>query len=485
MPGVNSKAVPMHLDLITYFDGNGKGGNGSIDFSNRYKAKHNGNLNHIVAKARSQVEMPQAVKVIHFQYSKSQFEERADYCKRLGSTYGQKFPIANYFPKDQPMGNTGSGNNNRYMLRAPATNEKDFTLKRGQPVFEIVDPILQESRRTVSIGASSLYCSNIYNGLPHFMEVRFVGISQTESRAWDNTRVMQACVAATDGTAKILNSSTLYLPLNSYCFQSNFSCIRINDDGTPVPVIITDIGDGGAGISNTAFLPSIFYLQDNSLYSMEQRIDTMLTSMFAQEDDTFDSKALFSDRLSQYVKRIADICDRRSTTFELRKDFVLYEFATVMAFILVLFRVDCFKHDNRADYLTNLADVVALGARVLSFYGRERAEIVANQMGGFFPNVGKLTQVLTSDYLWTAPRLAEELVKIKELADPDVHGGDTDTIEHNITDLLNQRWWVWRRLNTSCNQLRAEGHKIMKRMYMGINREAAEPGEWFTIEINA
>lgn len=478
MAAVAVQAMPhrqfaMHLDFLTSFDNDGI----NFNVNNRYKPDPGRRIPRTPAHEREEVQMKQGQRIIHFQHSKNQIKERAEMMSRLCQALGSKFPIAAFFPK-HPGGYKGS-----HLERAPMGSQADFKLKRGMVVFEVLDPITGETRRSQVVGASSTYGAHCYNGLPYFMDVHVLGVSQTESIGSPNG-VREECVAATSGTDKILNTSILSIPTGVYCYMSEFCCVTTDSNGNVCPVVNTAMGVDGtvensAGISEGCFLPGIFYLTDNNMYSLEERIDEELTSMFKNVDAQYPDGTPFKTRMNAYCEAIAGICDRRCTTFEMRKDFVLYELATIKAYNLVLGRVDVFKF-NRAQYAEALSQAVAMATRVLSFYGRERAEIVAHQMGGFFPNVNKLEQVLRTDYYFDADHMKEVVKEIKELG-----ANQNGDLEGDISDLLNKRWWLTRRLDKCLQQLRAEGHKILKRMYIGKSRESAESGEWFTIEIFA
>lgn len=482
----------IHRDFITAWDGDG------INFNTGYRYKHlaNGKLPRIDAKQRASVEMHQGQHIIHGQYEKNQAEWRLDQCNRLSATFKNAMPIENYFPMQQSV----RSSDGKHIYRAPASqNALDFTLKRGQPVFEELDPITREKMRDSVVGASALKVSNIYNGLAHFINISVKGISQTEASPTIPNSVRTDITIAVKGTDLLLNTSLMYIPHGVYVYVSDFCCMTTDGQGNMIPCINTDTGEGGTGFRGTAFLPSLFYLQDNSIYSLEDRINRMILSMLNEVEENYDLNANDQDPYKEYceaiIAKVASIADRRSDTFEFRQDFVSYELATVLGFKAFLKRIDCFywaEHTPKGlkAKINAMIQTLTVAYRVLSYYGRERAEIVAYQMESFFTKIGKLTQTLTSDFLWTPEALAEKLDELTKY-ELEIHGLD-DTDQANMpqltrimTILYNCRCWLDTHLETSVNQQRGEGGKILKRRYLCRTHEGMQPGYWGTVNIFA
>lgn len=484
----NSK-LSLHWDVFTTcFDGgDGKGGTMiDLDAPNRYrKAWTSQKKNIIPAKERKEVKMPQNQQVVHFQFSKTQTEERENLSRLLQGSIGNKLPNDAYYPR---LPGSKEKLMERNYLRAPLVGPRAFRLKRGMILIQLLDPITQEAPRVTAHGVSAYNLTHCWNGVPYYTLDKFGGISATESQGDDFVGVREDGVAITRGGACILNNSGLHIPLSVYVYYSRMPYITTDNQGNVVNVINTDTGDGGAGIYGQTFTPGIFYLTDNSIFSLEKRINEQLISMFYNTDLGLDlSQEEFRDHLATFNQKIAEICDQRCTTFELRQDFVLYELAVLKAYKMVMERVDCYNWNSskkgRYGYAEALHDTVVLGVRALSFFGRERAEIVVNEYNGFFAGNNQCRQVLSSDFLYGKQALEKKIDELDTIFN--AGASDPNKVEEAIELLLNERWWVSTRADQSINMSRAEGIKMLKNRYMGISREAAEPGDWFEIEVNA
>jgi hypothetical protein len=468
--------------FTTCFDGAGQNGGAMIDLDapNRYrKAWTQQRVPVLIAKQRKEVKMPQNQRVVHFQYSKTQTEELNEMSRRLMASIGNKLPNDNYMPR--LPGSKDKLDDHRY-LRAPLIGPRAFRLKRGMILIQLLDPITQEAPRVTAHGVSGYKLTNCWNGVPFYVLDKFGGISATESNGDDFVGVREDCTAITSGSACILNNSGLHIPLSVYIYYSRMPYVTTDNQGNKVPAINTDTGDKGAGIYGQTFLPGIFYLTDNSIFSLEERIDEQLKSMFREVDQGLDLKNDdFSNHLAAFNQQIADICDQPCTSFELRQDFVLYEFAVLKAYKMIMSKVDCYNwkdlENGREKYRKALYESVSLGMRALSFFGRERADIVVNEYSGFFAGNSQCKHVLSSEFLYGKSALEKKLNELHALLSEDVEGA--------IEILLNERHWLNTRIDRALNMCRAEGIKILKNRYVGISREQAEPGDWFEIDVNA
>ena len=478
--------LSLHWDVFTTcFDGRGLI---DMDAPNRYrKAWTQQRKNIIIAKERKEVKLPQNQRIVHFQFSKTQAEERNELSRRLLNSIGNKLPNDNYFPR--LPGSKDKLDDHKY-LRAPLIGSRAFRLKRGMILIQLLDPITQEAPRVTAHGVSGYNLTHCWNGVPYYVLDKFGGISATESQGDDFVGVREDCTGITSGGACILNNSGLHIPLSAYIYYSRMPYVTTDNQGNVVPVINTDSGDGGAGIYGQTFLPGIFYLTDNSIFSLEERIDEQLRSMFRDVDQGLNltSSNDFSNHLAEFNKQISDICDQRCTSFELRQDFVLYEFAVLKAYKMVMAKVDCYNWKDlgpdaaREAYRRALHETVSLGMRALSFFGRERAEIVVNEYSGFFAGNNQCQHVLSSEFLYGKQALESKLQELDKMLN---NNNDRGGVEQGIEDLLNERHWLNNRIERAINMCRAEGIKILKNRYVGISREQAEPGDWFEIEVNA
>jgi hypothetical protein len=471
----------LRYDFTTPYDGLGQGVN-EINLNNWYRKRELPLRG--TAKKRQQVMVKQGPRVIHAQQSKNIMEERELMKKNGARTLAKHVPVQDYYPQSS----TQQG------VRAPVGTISSHQIKTGNLLFEVIDPIKGESQRTQAQGASSLFISNVYNNLPYWAEVRFVGIAQGEPDITNASDVRTELTVAVFGGEKILNNSGLTIPAHVYVYMSTQPYITTENEETVNALELAD----PYGMQNDAFIPGIFYLTDNSIFSLETRIGHMVTDILSSVDTThFDVRgdAHAGDYPTilhpQYITVINDIATRRSTTFEMRKDFVLYEMATFKGVLSIMDRIDRWTYGliantaTRMAYKTNLALVTSLGARALSFFGRERTDIVSYHLSGLIGQGQASSQVyglLESDFFRTPESLKNELTEIQKHAGMGTNPEDTET---DITWLLNKRHWLRKHIDDCLGMCRSEGTKLMKRLYVGKSRQSALPGEHFDIEILA
>ena len=460
----------MQLDFYSPFKDDGR----DINLNNSYFVKQYPAVQ--PAKDRAQVMIKQGLRIIHAQHSHSIVSEREDMYKRLVRAVGNRaYPIVDYYPHEMQG------------LRAPFGSEKAHRIKTGNLVFETLDPVTGESSRVNHIGTSSTYISGCYNGLPVFMDVKFVGVAQTETDPTDKANVREDLTVATFGMEKILNNSPLTIPANTAIFMSNFPYWTKDEHDNMIPAI--DLSKEEGQMSDT-FLPAIFYLTDTCMYSMVKRIDAMIDYELTEVDRGLKSSKVndLKNIVDGYVKAISKIANRRSSTFELRRDFVLYDIATIKGFLQILDRIDVFKYDNRASYGIILAHAVQLAIRAIGWIGMDRSDIITRHLRGMIGNnsPSQVATILRSDFLKDKDELSKVSVTIKGLNDllENAHN-DANTVEPLITKIANLRYWLRKRLTDSVDMLMSEGQKILKNMYIGRSREAASPGEWMDVEILA